>query len=156
MSNGTERIIRMVVIPKSGLPQCMRRQAYQRRGAAFTEFGISYKDRRPDCRTQTIVLHALKDGSCMVRMLIEKKEYFLPLCLVLHALCPTTDREIYTRIVDSEDESESYIIERVQMMLKDYHNMQLHTSADALAYIGSSFRNVCLRSRTDLNDIQVG
>lgn len=33
-----------------------------------------------------MVLHYLKDGSCVVRLLIDKKEYFLPIIHILTAL----------------------------------------------------------------------
>ncbi|CAL6037772.1 DNA-directed_RNA polymerase subunit beta [Hexamita inflata] len=154
LSNGTERLIRMVVVPKHLACQNMLRSAYLKRGSAFTEYAISFRDRRDDCRSQTIVLHALKDGSCTVRILIEKREYFVPLCLLLKAIKPTTDWEIYNSIVNNE--SEVYIIERVEMMLRDFHQMKLHTQNDALAYLGSSFRNICYRHRSDLSDVQVG
>ena len=86
-------------------------------------------------------------------MLIDKKEYFLPLCLVLKALKPTTDFEIYNQIIESE--AEVYIIERVEMMLRDYHTKNLKTTNEALQYIGCKFRNICYRNRSDLTDIQI-
>lgn len=44
-------------------------------------------------------MHALKDGSCNVRVLINKKEFFIPLCYLLKALKETTDFEMYSKIV---------------------------------------------------------
>lgn len=50
------------------------------------------------------MLHALKDGGCAVRILINRKEFFIPLALLLRALKPVTDYEIFTAIaVDKGD-----------------------------------------------------
>ena len=37
-----------------------------------------------------MVLHDLKDGSCVVRLLIDKKEYFIPIVYLLTALGATS------------------------------------------------------------------
>lgn len=154
LNHGNERILRMVVIPKANVPQCMERTAYFRRGTGFTQYAVSYRDRRDDCRSQTIVVHALKDGSACVRVLIDKKEFFVPLCLLLKALKPTTDMEIYNRIVHNE--SEAYIVERVEMMLRNFHQEHIKTTNEALAYLGKMFRPICFRNRVDLDDEHVG
>lgn len=60
----------------------------------------------------TSVLHYLRDGSATFRVLIDKAEYFVPYVLLVRALVPTTDREIYTTAVAGDD-GNVFLTERV-------------------------------------------
>lgn len=154
--NGNERILRVLQIPRRHIPTTMIRTAYEKRGNSFTQYGISFRSVRSDERSQTIVLHALKDGSACVRILIEKREYFLPLVLLLRALRNTTDREIFMRITNG-NESDSYLVEHVEMLLRESHRHNLWQSQAVLGHLGHHFR-VALRlaDRSDLTDEEVG
>ena len=55
---------------------------------------------REDLHTQTITLHYLVDGNCMVKFIYHKQEFLIPCYLLLKSLVENiTDVQIYNRLV---------------------------------------------------------
>eukprot|EP00768_Dysnectes_brevis_P002220 gnl/Dysnectes_brevis/1713_a1948_1606.p1 GENE.gnl/Dysnectes_brevis/1713_a1948_1606~~gnl/Dysnectes_brevis/1713_a1948_1606.p1 ORF type:complete len:1139 (-),score=414.09 gnl/Dysnectes_brevis/1713_a1948_1606:136-3552(-) len=153
--NGNERLIRLLIQPRRHMGTCMDRGAYMKRGSSFTTKAISFRSVRSDERSQTLVLHAQQDGSALLRVLIRKREYFLPLVLIMRALKESTDLEIFTSITHGDDDT--FLSERLELMLHDSHGSGLFRQADVISFLGSKFKAVMyLKDRTDLSDMAIG
>jgi hypothetical protein len=154
--NGIERIIRMLQIPKRNYPMAITRSAYMNRGPLYSNKGVVIRCARPDQSSVTLTLHYLNDGSATVRFTVRKQEFFLPVIMVLKALVPTTDREIYERVL-AGDRDNTYLSDRVLMLLRDAKRYEaaLHSRDAALAYLGARFRTV-LDIPDGLTDVEVG
>jgi DNA-directed RNA polymerase I subunit RPA2 len=90
---------------------------------------------RPDQSSHSISIHYLNDGNCTVRFSYRKQEYMIPLVMVLKALVPTTDKEIYDSIVQ-EDDNNTFVTDRVELMLRAMKRYALYTQDQCLAFIG--------------------
>jgi len=155
--NGIERIIRMLQIMKRNHPMAITRGAYTNRGPLYSNKGVVIRCARPDQSTVTVTLHYLNDGSATVRFTVRKQEFFLPVLLVLKALAPTTDREIYERVL-AGDRGNTYLSDRVLMLLREAKRFgaAVQSREAALAYLGARFRNVIPGVSESLSDEQMG
>jgi DNA-directed RNA polymerase I subunit RPA2 len=154
--NGIERIIRMLQIPKRNYPMAVTRSAYTNRGPLYSNKGIIMRCVRPDQSGITLTLHYLEDGSATVRFAVRRQEFFLPVVMLLKALVPTTDREIYERVV-AGDTTNTYLSDRVLMLLREAkrYASALHSQDAALSYLGSRFRAVVNMPKS-LSDTEAG
>lgn len=156
--NGNEKLVRMLIVPRRNYPMAVVRQAYQKRGKAYTTYGTTMRCVRPDqtrYRTRysvstpsislphsiTMTVHYLNDGTSTLRFAIRKQEFFLPVVLVLKALVDTSDREIYEKIVQ-RDHGNTFTTERVELILKDAKQFSVYTRRQCRAYLGERFRVV--------------
>lgn len=152
--NGIEKLIRMLIVQRRNHPMALVRPSFGNRGAAYTKFGVQIRCVRPDQTSQTNVLHYLKDGNVTFRFSWKKNEYLVPAVMVLKALVDTTDREIFDGIVGS-DTSNSFLTDRLELLLRTYKQYKVHSKLDTLAYLGDKFR-VVFGAAPDVSDIDVG
>eukprot|EP01128_Nolandella_sp_AFSM9_P002490 TRINITY_DN12860_c0_g1_i1.p1 TRINITY_DN12860_c0_g1~~TRINITY_DN12860_c0_g1_i1.p1 ORF type:complete len:1162 (-),score=271.11 TRINITY_DN12860_c0_g1_i1:50-3343(-) len=152
--NGNEKIVRLLIGQRRNYPMCFTRSNYSKSGPNFSEHAINIRCVRPDQSSQSFTLHYLNNGDCMLRFAIRKQSFFLPVLLVLRALASTTDREIYEKITEG-DYTDTFMTDRVEMMLRESKKESYYTKEEALSYIGSHFRAAMyLPSR--YSDSQVG
>ena len=88
-----------IVVVRRNHVTVVGRGAFTKRGSAYTNMACTIRCVRPDQTSQTVTLHYLNDGTCNLRFLIRKQEYFIPIVVLMKALINTTDRDIYERIV---------------------------------------------------------
>ncbi|GAB0497798.1 hypothetical protein MMPV_009135 [Pyropia vietnamensis] len=102
--NGLEKVIRMVIVPRRHHVLAVQRPANASRGAGFTDTSVSMRCGRPDTASATLHMHALTSYAIVVRVLVRRSEYFVPLALVIRALLPsgTSDADIYMRLVGGD------------------------------------------------------
>lgn len=102
--NGSERIIRLVVVPRPNHAVSAQRDKNRLRGQMFTDLSLSYRSMRRDLSTFTLHLHFMRSGSVRLRLAIDRNEYFIPLGLLMRALLPsgTSDRDIFDMIVGAD------------------------------------------------------
>jgi DNA-directed RNA polymerase I subunit RPA2 len=67
--NGNERLIRMLIMTKRNYPIAFQRGTFINRGRLFTPFAVLMRCVREDLFSQTLTLHYLSDGNCMMRMI---------------------------------------------------------------------------------------
>ncbi|KAJ3325981.1 hypothetical protein HDV06_002366 [Boothiomyces sp. JEL0866] len=154
VTNGIERLIRLLIVPRRNHPTAIIRPSFQNRGPTYTKFGISIRCVRNDQSSQTLSLHYCTDGFVSLRFSFRKNEYMVPILLVLKALCPTTDKELFERITMGEY-GNTFLTDRVEMLLRSFRNYSLFTQEQCLEYIGSKFA-VMLDSPEDSTEAQVG
>ena len=139
--NGIERVIRMLQIPRRNHIMALTRVSFANRGPMYTDKAVQVRCARPDQSSVSLTLHYLKNGDATLRFSLRKQEFFVPLIIVLKALRPTTDREIYERVM-AGDHSNTYLSDRMEVVLQSGKGRGLKSSRDYRAYLGSRFRAI--------------
>lgn len=152
--NGIEKLIRMLIVQRRNHPMALIRPSFSNRGSAYSKFGVQIRCTRPDQTSQTNVLHYLNDGNVTFRFSWRKNEYLVPVMMILKALIETNDREIFDGIVGS-DTSNSFLTDRLELLLRTYKQYNLYSRKETLAYLGDKFR-VAFNGTPDKSDIEIG
>ncbi|KAI1649871.1 DNA-directed RNA polymerase I subunit RPA2 [Daldinia loculata] len=143
--NGIEKIIRLLLVNRRNFPLAINRPSFTNRGPAYTPYGIILRSVRPDETSQTNVLHYLNDGNVTFRFSWRKNEYLVPVMMILKALVETNDREIFEGLVgapDSKGIENTFLTDRVELLLRTYKTYGIYTMAQTRAYLGEKFRPV--------------
>ena len=101
--NGNEKLMRMLIMPRRNHVLALTRPSFKKRGGLYTEYGSTIRCVRRDQTAQTVTVHYLSNGTCMFRFAYKKQEYLIPVMLILKALAPLTDVDIYNRILRGDD-----------------------------------------------------
>ena len=159
--NGIDRLIRLLIVPRRHYPTAVIRPAFGKRGAEYSNLAIQMRCVKPDQSSKTITLHYLHNGSINLRFSHRKQEYFIPVVLLLKAMCEVTDREIYDAIVAGQTNN-AFLTDRVELMLRAGHALNFAAPASAggsrhkiLEYLGKSFR-IVLRPEASVSDAEIG
>lgn len=156
--NGNEKLIRMLIVPKRNYPMAIVRSSFVKRGHTYTKYGVQIRSVRPDQTSQTNVLHYLSDGNVTFRFSWRKNEYLVPVMMILKALVETNDREIFEGIVGSASSkgiNNTFVTDRVELLLRTYKGYGLHGRSAVRAYLGEKFRPV-LGVPADMSNEDVG
>ncbi|KAK5657067.1 hypothetical protein OQA88_3594 [Cercophora sp. LCS_1] len=156
--NGIEKIIRLLLVNRRNFPLAIIRPSFTNRGPAYTQYGIIVRSVRPDETSQTNVLHYLSDGNVTFRFSWRKNEYLIPVMMILKALCETNDREIFEGLVgkaSSKGAQNTFLTDRVELLLRTYKVYGLYTRSQTRSYLGSKFR-VVLGVPETMSDYDVG
>ncbi|KAI6778948.1 DNA-directed RNA polymerase I subunit RPA2 [Emericellopsis cladophorae] len=156
--NGNEKIIRMLQLNKRNFPMAINRPSFQNRGLGYTPYGIIMRSVRPDETSQTNVLHYLSDGNMTFRFSWRKAEYLVPVMMILKALVDTNDREIYEGLIGpagSKSTENTFMTDRVELLLRTYKTHQLYTKSETRAFLGEKFRPV-LGVPENMDNYEVG
>lgn len=124
------------------------------RGPGYTPFGTQIRCVRPDQTSVTNTMHYLSTGGATLRFAWRKNEYMIPLMLVLKALVDASDLEIFQGLVQGE-ESNTFLTDRVELLLRGFKAYGLRTGRQCLAYLGGKFR-IVLGVPEDWADERVG
>jgi DNA-directed RNA polymerase I subunit RPA2 len=152
--NGIEKLIRLLVVTRANYVMAVVRQAYQKRGSSYSTMGTLIRCVRPDSTSVTVTLHYLHEGLCNVKFMIQKQEFFVPVVLMLRALVPCSDREVYERLVQGDWEN-TFLTERAELNIREVKRLGLYAHEDCLAYLGRAFR-VVLALPARLSDEEAG
>lgn len=169
--NGSEKLMRMVIVPRPNHAVSAKRKANESRGSLFTDLSLAFRSMRRDMSTRTVHLHLLRTGSVTLRVTIDRSEYFVPVGLLLRALLPseTTERDIFEMIVGGEHDNRSLCASALAIVVGLHDRTTQFNASDAepdtnptvsrmaaLAYLGRSFR-VALNIRDpDSSDVEAG
>ena len=119
----------------------IQRTSFMKRGDLYSDLGVIMRCVRRDQSAVTVTMHYLKDGSATVRVGVKKSEYLIPAVLLLKALSPITDRQIFERLMCGDTEN-TFLSARVEMILRGSQKFNVYSPDDARAYLGNHFRNV--------------
>ncbi|KAH7488318.1 hypothetical protein PRIC1_007565 [Phytophthora ramorum] len=153
--NGNERCVRLLQMPRRHHIMAVRRGAFANRGDLYTELAVFMKCVKRDQSAVTVTLHYLQDGNATVRFGVRKQEFMIPVGLVLKALYPLTDREIYERVLRGDHEN-TYLSARVELILREAKKFSLYSRDEALAYLGKHFRFAMPYVYEDMSNVEVG
>ncbi|KAI9875559.1 MAG: DNA-directed RNA polymerase I subunit RPA2 [Pleopsidium flavum] len=126
--NGIEKLVRMLIVARRNYPMAIIRGSFVNRGATYTKFGIQ-----------------IRDGNVTFRFSWRKNEYLVPVMMVLKALVETNDREIFegiAGIAGSKGVENTFLTDRVELLLRTYKAYNLHGKAKTRSYLGEKFRPV--------------
>ena len=143
--NGNEKLIRMLIVAKRNFPLAIVRGSFVKRGHSYTKFGCQIRSVRPDQTSQTNVLHYLSDGNVTFRFSWRKNEFLVPVMMILKALVEANDRDIFEGIVggpSSQGVNNTFITDRVELLLRTYKGYKLYGRCASRAYLGEKFRSV--------------
>ena len=111
---------------------------------------------REDFVSQTVTLHYINDGNVMLRMLIKKQEFLIPMIVILKALIECPDILIYNRIVRGNKKN-SKLRECVEVLLAEGKKYNFSYQSQYLAYLGTRFRDLMGFSQIqEVKDEEIG
>ncbi|KAI8819166.1 uncharacterized protein EV422DRAFT_588918 [Fimicolochytrium jonesii] len=154
VSNGIERLIRLLIVPRRNHPTAIIRNSFQNRGPTYSPYGVSMRCVRPDQTSQTVTMHYCTDGPVTLRFSYRKNEYMVPVMLVLRALCEASDRELFERLTMGQT-SNTFLTDRVELLLRSFRRYAVHTKKQCTAYLGAKFA-VMMDSPDDMYEEEVG
>lgn len=153
--NGNERCVRILQMPRRHHIMAVKRSSFQKRGNLYSDMAVVMRCVSRDETSVTLTLHYLHDGNAMVRIGIRKQEYMIPAILLLKAMYPLTDREIFERLLRGEHDN-TYLTARIELVLRESKKNGIHTREEALSYLGKHFRAVLPYISEDLTNVEVG
>ncbi|KAJ3191382.1 hypothetical protein HK101_007823 [Irineochytrium annulatum] len=153
--NGNERLIRLLIVPRRNHPIAIVRGSFQKRGPTYSQFGVQIRCCRPDQSSQSVTLHYLTDGALNLRFSYNKSEYMVPVMLILRALQKCSDREVFERIVMKDREPDTFLTDRVELLLRSFQQHGVFSQSSCLELLGSKF-HVMLDSPEDMSEEDVG
>jgi DNA-directed RNA polymerase I subunit RPA2 len=139
--NGNEKVCRMLIMNKRNYPVAFQRPTFINRGKQFSTYAVQMRCVREDLFAQTVTVHYLTDGNCMMKFIYHKQEFLIPIYVMLKALGNVTDAQIYNRLVKGYFKNRQ-LGDQVEVMLSDAQKYCLYSQTQCLAYIGSRFRTV--------------
>jgi len=87
--------------------------------------------------------------------MIRKCEYLIPVIIIIKALENITDLQLYNTLVRGNTEN-SFISERVEVLLLEYQKRSLYTTSQCRAYLGFLLKGVIGVHNPNLSYEQVG
>lgn len=139
--NGNERLIRYLILPRRHQVIALSRPSFVTRGPSYTPSAVQIRCVRPDQTSVTNTLHYLSNGSAMLRFSWRKQEYVIPIMLILKALVGASDKEIFEGVM-MQDYENTFLTDRVELLLRSYKMYNLYTGDQCLEYLGDKFRVV--------------
>ena len=139
--NGNERLIRYLILPRRNHVTSLLRPSFAKRGPSYTQYAVQIRCVRPDQSSVTNTLHYLSNGSAMLRFSWRKQEYVIPIMLILKALIATSDKEIFEHVM-MQDYENTFLTDRVELLLRSFKMYNLYTGDQCLEYLGDKFRVV--------------
>ena len=139
--NGNERLIRYLILPRRNHVISLLRPSFTNRGPSYTQYAVQIRCVRPDQSSVTNTLHYLSNGSAMLRFSWRKQEYVIPIMLILKALISTSDKEIFDHVM-MQDYENTFLTDRVELLLRSFKMYSLYTGDQCLEYLGDKFRIV--------------
>ncbi|KAI0268303.1 hypothetical protein BC834DRAFT_821739 [Gloeopeniophorella convolvens] len=152
--NGNERLIRYLILPRRNHVIALNRPSFQNRGPSYTPYAVQIRCVRLDQTSVTNTLHYLANGSAMLRFSWRKQEYVVPIMLLLKALVGASDKEIFEGVI-MQGYKDTFLIDRIELLLRSYKIYSLHTGDQCLDYLGDKFR-VVLGLPEDWTNLAVG
>ncbi|KAI5165270.1 DNA-directed RNA polymerase I subunit RPA2 [Nematocida sp. AWRm78] len=144
---GSEKICRLLQIQKKYLPFGIYRPSMSKKNKNMSEHAVSYKSTNQFGQSTLFSLHYFTDHSIKVRVRLHKREYYIPLHLILRGLSGKTDKEIedsFDGILDTD------LMEYVDLLLQSFSLHKEYTQRESLVYLGNKFRLFYQVSHNDM------
>lgn len=160
--NGYERLIRLLIMPKRNHPMSVQRSTYRNRGPGYTDKAVITRCTRVDQTSVTVRLYYLQHGSANLGFTIRRREYLIPVGIVMKALIDTSDREIYLQLTSICNESyqgqkgavgTQFVSQRTQIILDEVRQFGLFTRLQCLKFIGERFQTILEGMETESHSV---
>ena len=106
---GQEKLIRMLLQTRRNFPISLKRNSWKDRGHNFSSVGVIIRCVKTDQTSTNNVLHYLTNGHAKLMMSHRKKLFYIPAMMVIKALTPETDVEIYKKIIAGYEDDQYYV-----------------------------------------------
>lgn len=110
---------------------------------------------REDLTSHTLFLHYISDGNCLLRLIIKKQEFIIPLILILKSLIEAPDVLIYNRIVRGNNKN-SKLRECVEVLIAEGKKYGFSRRNQYLDLLGSRFRDLLGLTNVSESNEEVG
>ncbi|XP_074659731.1 DNA-directed RNA polymerase I subunit RPA2-like [Tubulanus polymorphus] len=151
--NGLEKIIRMLVMPRSNYPAAVCRNSWTGRGPQYTKFGVTMRCVRKDLYSSDLVLHYLMNGTAVLCFAQSKEQFYIPIIYVLKALIDVPDQFIYSELIKGK-EDDAFYKGCIANMLRQAQSEGVTKQHLLQKFIGERFR-VRLRQPEWHSDVQI-
>lgn len=138
--NGNEKLIRFLIAQLRNYPIVMHRKSWKKAAKMTSDLGIHCRCVKEDQISNDMIVHYLTNGSVKIRVLIDKLTVYLPLLLILRALCDYSNKKICQMLLQG-CEHDTFYYSCVTNMIKQIENENLHTRDEILDYIGERTRS---------------
>lgn len=138
--NGNEKLIRFLIAQLRNYPIVMTRKGWKKPAKMTSDLGIHARCVKEDQVSNDMILHYLTNGSVKIRILIDKLSVYLPLMLILRALCDYSSKKICQLLLQG-CEHDTFYYSCVTNMIKQIENENLTNRDEILEYIGERTRS---------------
>ena len=116
----------------------MKRKAYSSRGPTYTHYATAIRCSAHDEHSSTVRIHYTSDGSAKLAFIHRRKEFFLPIGIILHALAEFSDSVVQAIVANGLTSSgaKGFANERIKIVLGEIAILGIHNKVQALAYLG--------------------
>uniref|UniRef100_A0A915KBH9 DNA-directed RNA polymerase n=1 Tax=Romanomermis culicivorax TaxID=13658 RepID=A0A915KBH9_ROMCU len=152
--NGTEKIIRLLIMNRRNYPMVFSRNGWKGRGETYTEHGIYIRCVRDNHTSTNNTLHYLMTRRMMFCLIYRKEMFFVPFQEILRALVDESEAYIFDALMCGR-ETDDIWAKSVKNMLKDLQMNEISSRNSALKRLGELFR-VSMQVPEWYTDIEVG
>ncbi|CAO1628454.1 unnamed protein product [Sympodiomycopsis kandeliae] len=153
--NGNERLVRLLIVPRANHPVAIDRPSFANRGPSYSTKGCTIRSlHKDDLTSVTNTVHYLENGGVTLRFSWRKKEYMIPVVMLLKAMVGATDKDLFLELTRGETDN-TFLTDRVEMLLRGFKSYSLLSGDHCLEYLGSKFR-IVLGCPEDWSDAMVG
>jgi len=157
VSNGNERIIRMLIAVRRNYPIGLCRKTWKDSLPFFTEYGVSMRCVGPGEKTQNMVLHYLSNGTAKLKIFFNARAITVPVVMILRALTETTDKKMYEMIVNGYDGKEAKFFQNsIITMMKLVRKSGVSNQMEALEHLGSQLKKYQSDVPRQWTDLEAG
>mmetsp|Transcript_27888 Transcript_27888/g.68041 ORF Transcript_27888/g.68041 Transcript_27888/m.68041 type:complete len:749 (-) Transcript_27888:3189-5435(-) len=151
--NGMEKMIRLLIVPKKNISFTLSRLTNTSRGNLCTTLSCSFRSVDRLQTSRTLHLHYLTNGSIHARIIVQKKEFFIPVIMLIKSLMPISDKKIFESLTKTFSKDKFYRI-RIMAMIKDAHETcDLKTQISVLEFLGKVFKTSLQTNTIDAKSI---
>jgi len=151
--NGMEKMIRLLIVPKKNISFTLSRLTNTSRGSLCTTLSCSFRSVDRLQTSRTLHLHYLTTGSIHARIIIQKKEFFIPVIMLIKGLIPISDQKIFESLTKPFSKDKFFRF-RVMAMIKDAHETcDLKTQISVLEFFGKVFKTSFQIDTLDIKSI---
>ena len=106
-----------------------------------SDYAVQMKCVREDLVSHTIWLHYLNDGNCLLRIMIKKQEFMIPLIVILKALIDAPDIVVFNRTVRGNNKN-AKLGECVEVLIAEGKKYGFSKKSSYLNFLGQRFRDL--------------
>ncbi|KAM0678655.1 hypothetical protein BDAP_000764 [Binucleata daphniae] len=113
--NGNDKVVRLTIAQKRNYIFSLLRDSNCKKGQDFSQYSVAMRCVGEDEVGQMLFLHYLNDGNVVLRLYYRKREFYIPVMLIINALIDTTDEEIFNSLFgnrNNKQDKKGYNYER--------------------------------------------
>lgn len=143
ISNGNERIIRMLIGSRRNYPIGISRSTWKDSFPFFSQYGVSMRCVGKGEKSQNMVLHYLTNGTAKLKIFYNARPITVPIIMILRALVDYSDLKIFKRIAAGYIGNESSFFKNsVISMMKMLKKLGISKQQDAIDHLGAKLKSV--------------